>query len=301
MLVERGRAVGVRLLGTDGGVDDLRAGRVVLAAGTVENSRLALQALAAAGVGALDGLPGLVDKIAQGFTVTCPDGDRLPSEVRAAARDGRLFHRIGTAATRSNLFVRFTAKADGSVSLHSWTMGEQHRGPHCLVRCVDTGTWPWPVEVAARLDPADEEVRTAQQHLLDECFAALAPMLNVPAGPLEFSPRHGSPDLVDRLTAARQDPVTYSFPLGSEQHEGGTLALGELVAEDHQLRGVPGLYACGPSILPRTGAANPSMTTPALGRRLGAILARPPGQPSMPTGRSIPSTDWADRGRVLAG
>ncbi|MFD7165280.1 FAD-dependent oxidoreductase [Streptomyces violascens] len=273
--VEQGRATGV-LVRTEGGeLRDMRADRVVLAAGTVMNSRLAIQALAASGAATPRELPGLVDKLSQGFTVAFTDADRLPDAVRAAAHEGHVYHRAGTARTRSNQFVRFSEGVNGTVNLDSWAMGEQRRGPHSRVRCDGHREWPWPTTVHAPLDAADEPVLAAQRDLLNQLWADMARLVGVPAEPLEFPPQHGSPDLADRLTAARgPKPLTYSFPLGSEQHEAGTLAFGEVLDEDHQFTAVPGLYACGPSVMPRTGAANPSMTTLALSKRLGAILAR---------------------------
>lgn len=272
--VEQGRATGVLVRTVDGELLDLRAERVVLAAGTVVNSRLAVQALTASDAAAPRALPGLVDKISHGFTVSLPDAERLPDAIRAAAREGHIHHRTGTAGTRSNQFVRFTEGANGTVNLDSWTMGEQRRGPHSKVGCDDSAAWPWPTTVHSGLEAADEEVLASQQHLLGELWAEVSLLLGVPADPLQFSPRYGSPDLADRLTAARTTtPLTYSFPLGSEQHEAGTLAFGEVLDEGHQFTDLPGLYACGPSVMPRTGAANPTMTTLALSKRLGAALA----------------------------
>jgi glycine/D-amino acid oxidase-like deaminating enzyme len=273
--VEHGRATGVLVRTANGELCKLRANRVVLAAGTVVNSRLAIQALAAAGAATPRELPGLVDKISQGFTVAFTDAERLPDAVRAAAREGHVYHRTGTASTRSNQFVRFTEGVNGTVNLDSWTMGEQRRGPHSWVRCDGNGEWPWSTTVHAPLEAADEAVLANQRHLLGELWAAMAQFLGVPADPLQFSPWHGSPDLADRLTAVRTPtPLTYSFPLGSEQHEAGTLAFGEVLDEACQFASVQGLYACGPSVMPRSGAANPSMTTLALSKRLGEILAR---------------------------
>ncbi len=272
--VEHGRATGVLVRTDDGELRDLRANRVVLAAGTIVNSRLAIQALADSDAAAPRELPGLVDKISQGFTVAFTDPERLPDAVRAAAHEGHVYHRTGTASTRSNHFVRFTEGVNGTVNLDSWTMGEQRRGPHGQVRCDGHGAWPWQTTVHAPFDAADETVLTTQRHLLGELWAEMARLLGVPADPLQFSPRHGSPDLADRLTAVRRPtPLTYSFPLGSEQHEAGTLAFGEVLDTNHQFTAVKGLYACGPSVMPRTGAANPSMTTLALSKRLGAVLA----------------------------
>ena len=42
--------------------------------------------------------------------------------------------------------------------------------------------------------------------------------------------------------------------------------------ENHEFNHIKNLYAVGPSIFPRPGAANPSLTTLALSRRLAYIL-----------------------------
>jgi choline dehydrogenase-like flavoprotein len=274
VLVERGRAVGARVRTAAGEVHDLRATRVVLAAGTMENSRLAMQAMAAADGGAPRELTGLVDKVAQGFMVAFEDVKCLPESIRAAARGGQLYHRVGTEQTRSNHFVRFGETATGAVTLDSWTMGEQWRGLNGRVTCENADAWPWPTVVRAGLGPGDRALRLDQQNTLRQFWAAVAERFGGRGFPLRFADRHGSSDLRERLTNDHPAPLTYSFPLGSEQHEAGTLPLGGFVDEsDQQLKAVPGLYACGPAVFPRTGAANPSMTTLALSRRLGAILA----------------------------
>lgn len=71
----------------------------------------------------------------------------------------------------------------------------------------------------------------------------------------------------------RPEPIAWSGPLGSEYHESGTLPLGDVVDDDLAVRGITGLYAAGPCVYPRQGAANPSLTTLALSRRLAAHLA----------------------------
>ena len=274
VLIERGRLIGVRVR-SDGGERDLRAGRVVLAAGTVENSRLALQSLY--GPGQPSVLTGLVDKIAQGFVAALPDGAQMSPEVVSAARERRAFHRTAGADRRSNHFVRFVWHPSGTVTVDSWMMGEQKRATSSHVSCSPR-EWPWTARVEAALDPADMRLRARQQVELTEFWKDLADTFRIPAAPLEFEPVHGSPDLAERLFPQGPTPVTYSFPLGAEQHEAGTLTLGGLLDDDHQFRDVPGLYVAGPSSFPRTGAANPSMTTLALSRRLGAVLSgrRPP-------------------------
>jgi choline dehydrogenase-like flavoprotein len=90
----------------------------------------------------------------------------------------------------------------------------------------------------------------------------------------------GSGDLPQRLMAGDEFtapgvPVSYSFPLGSEQHEAGTLPLGgPVVDERSQVRAIGGLFAAGPCTFPRGGAAHPVMTIMALSVRLARSLPR---------------------------
>ena len=226
IVLANGRAIGARIRTGDGATTDIRADRVVLAAGAAENGRLAIQALADAGAAPVGPeLLGLADTIAQGFVRTIPDDHRLPPPIRAAAWSGRTYHRIGDGHNRFNHFVRFTSTSAGSITMDSWTVGEQQHAD----------------------SPDDEKQRRAQQDFLLEFWSIAAHHLNVPAAPLDFGP---------------------------VRHEAGTIALGELLADDHQFRDVPGLYACGPCTFPRTGATEPAMTTLALAKRLGGLLSR---------------------------
>jgi choline dehydrogenase-like flavoprotein len=70
--------------------------------------------------------------------------------------------------------------------------------------------------------------------------------------------------------------VPYRCPLGTVDHEGGTLALGsECVGASSELRELPGVFVGGPCLFPRAGAANPSLTTLALGAYVaGQVEAR---------------------------
>ncbi|HGH0635656.1 TPA: GMC family oxidoreductase, partial [Yersinia enterocolitica] len=51
-----------------------------------------------------------------------------------------------------------------------------------------------------------------------------------------------------------------------------TLPLGEILNDNHEFNQINNLFAIGPSTFPRPGAANPSLTTLALSRRLAYIL-----------------------------
>jgi choline dehydrogenase-like flavoprotein len=276
VLVTDRRVTGVRARLGDRTVD-VHARRVVLAAGTVENSRLAIQALT--GVGDLPGarLIGLIDKIAQGFAVNVPAA-LLPPELRRAASLGTTFHRPMAPSFRSNQFVRLWTLPDDSVTFDTWLMGEQRRSEAGSVRCEPASEWPWRTFVTAGLGPDDEILRATQQEFLTEFWKELAATIGVSPAPLEFDAQFGSHDLAARMFASREPgdrlrPTTYAFPLGSEQHEAGTTPLGGLLDANHEFKSIRGLSAAGPSSFPRSGAANPAMTILALAKRLGAILS----------------------------
>jgi choline dehydrogenase-like flavoprotein len=255
----------------------ISADQVVLAAGTVENSRLALQVRRSASASTRDSLTGLVDHIEQGF-LAFVEPDRLPARISAlAARDSFYYTRCAD-ETRSNLFVRFYTNRAGAVVIDAWTMGEQLPSDEGLVQCVATGTWPWQVFVRAGFTRKDLEVVDRGRAELNDLWAQLCELTGAPAHELEF-PRAEDPartldDLMPDLetTSATNRAVSWSRTLGTGDHESSTLPLGTVLDEQQRLIGVEGVYACGPSIFPRPGAANPSLTTLALSRRLAGLL-----------------------------
>jgi hypothetical protein len=276
VLTEGGRVSAVRVRQMDR-VFDISTRHVVLAGGTIENSRLAIQSLNTAGN--LDDcrLPGLVDKIAYGFNFFCP-AEAVDPMLRRAAELGTTFHRHLDPALKSNHFVRLWTRPDGAISFDTWLMGEQERTEASVVYCTPGEQWPWPTRVAAMLGANDKAVCAAQQRVLTEFWKGARERFAMPKSELVFDHEYGSADLRERLLATRRtgrqmEPVTYSFPLGSEQHEAGTTPLGAMLNDDHEFRAIPGLSAVGPSLFPRTGAANPAMTILALSRRFAEKYA----------------------------
>jgi len=274
--VSSGRASGVQVRQAHN-VREVRAANVVLAAGTIENSRLAIQALADAGHLSDLKLTGLVDKIVHGFILACPARD-LPADLRLAAEEGGTFHQSIGEPLRSNHFVRLATARGGLVVMDTWLMGEQVSSSAGEVRCHRTSEWPWATEVHAGLGPGDESLCEAQKIVLMGFWRECAELFGMTGTDLQFESSLGSPDLPSRLLApftaiGRVGPVSYSFPLGSEQHEASTTPLGSLLDNRHEFRSLPGLAAAGPSAFPRTGAANPAMTILALGKRLGRELS----------------------------
>lgn len=269
-------AAGVRVA-TAVGVREIRAPRVVLAAGTVENSRLAIQLLAPDGRLPTPVLPGLVDKIAQGFVATFVPDD-LPAGLRRAARVGGSFRAPGCEALRSGVFVIASTNDAGVAVVDVYLMGEQLRGTSGEVSCEPRPQPPWPVTVRCEPGPADAPVIEGQRAELRRIWQELSALTSAPAAELPFSNgAFGTPDLAEALLrGGRMDapdaPYTYAFPLGSELHEAGTLPFGPILDDQQQFRDVPGLFAAGPCCFPRTGAANPVLTILALSVRLAAHL-----------------------------
>ncbi|MCY1144071.1 GMC oxidoreductase [Actinoplanes sp. Pm04-4] len=277
VLTQKGVTSGVRIR-RRGVVHDIRAEKVVLAAGTIESSRLAIQALSNEGLLDRPQLTGLVDKVANGFSASLAPGS-LPAEIEEAAAANVKFQAPARDGLRSNIFLMTSVNEHGLIVLRTSFIGEQIAGPLGVVECDDRGVWPWHTSVRCSMSPVDRQLARAQQAEIQRFWGEIchqAGMIEAPA--LEFDTETGSPDVQQRLVASRSflapgAVCTYSFPLGTENHEAGTLPLGSILDDDHQFRGLAGLYAVGPAVFPRAGAANPALTILALARRLAGILA----------------------------
>ena len=277
VLTEGGAVCGVRVV-MDGspGVHTIRTRTVVLAGGTVENSRLAIQVLRPAGLIPEPRLGRLADKLVQGF-VAALDPARVDPEVQRMADEEAFLFCSGDATERSNLFVRFYRNAAGASVVDAWTMGENLADDECVVECSPAGAPRWDTSVDVRYSASDTESMARQRDVLTKLWNEFAPM----AGPALSFPDADRPErtletvlpAVDALLPG-DPPLTWSGPLGSEYHESGTLAFGRILTDRHEVDGVPGLYVAGPAAYPRPGAANPSLTNLALARRLAGVLTR---------------------------
>lgn len=275
LLHRNGQLTGLRVR-RDGMTTDIRTARVVLAAGTIENSRLVIQMLHDTGRMRQPQLMGLADKISHGFTIVLKP-DTVPQWLADAASHGRFFVAAANHLLRSNLFVRTFVSDRGAPGIDVWLMGEQQPGRHGFVRCNDADEWPWRTQVGCRLSPKDMQLTTAQRNELERVYSALSDIVTDGLEPLRFDDGFGSRDLSERLMAAQtmgpsRTALTYSFPLGAEQHESGTLRIGDLADADQRVLGLNGLFATGPCVFPRPGAANPALTILALTKRLAHTL-----------------------------
>lgn len=263
VVTQAGRVTGVRVADVrTGSVEVIGAGTVVLAAGTLDNTRLVAQ---------LEGkrprsFPGLNDHLVQGFVA------RLPAAALGLARPVEAFgYAPGDPWSRSNTFARIRSVPGDpeNLLLDVWAMGEQVRSDGNSVSFPGSGEVPWRGVVTPALAGPDQEVLAAQRRRLARLWADVAGRRGDALGLPDYLT---APFPFDRALARARSgpvgvPVGYSWPLGTVEHESGTLPLGGADVDDGgRLRCVHGGYVVGPATLPRSGAANPSLTTLALAR-----------------------------------
>ncbi|MGB3896586.1 MAG: GMC family oxidoreductase [Mycolicibacter sinensis] len=263
VVVRAGRVTGVRLRDIrTGDVETIATRAVVLAAGTLDNTRLVAQL---AGTDRPQAFTGLNDHLVQGFVA------RLPAAALDWPRPAEVFEYAPRDDSRSNMFAR-TRALPGSphdVLLDIWAMGEQLRSEQNVVSFPDTARLPWRGVVTPALTELDREVLAAQRRELSGLWASLS---DGKAAALRLPDFLGAPFAFDQaLTRVMSEPpaapVGYCWPLGTVEHESGTLPLGGAhVGETGELVAAAGGYVVGPATFPRSGAANPSLTTLALAR-----------------------------------
>ena len=145
------RGVVVRRMGS-GELVEVHADAVVLAAGTLENARLALQALSE--VQALEGEPmlsGLMDHIVQGVFVRL--GKEHSGRLRSFLSAGSYFAPCSDA--RSNLFLDLQELPGGETLVDLQLTGEQMPSPLSYVTCTEKEQFPWKVSVSTALSLED--------------------------------------------------------------------------------------------------------------------------------------------------
>lgn len=239
------------------GTTKIACSTVVLAAGTIENTRLAAQL-----IGRSEGFCGLRDHLVQGFVTTMP---AAALHMRGHREAFAMLH--GDYQRRNNMFVRTRALPDPEkLLLDAWTMGEQKGSDVSSIAFSHLNELPWQVAVSAGLCETDLFVLAQGRNWLQQ----LATGLNLSSPVFEpdpFAKPCAPSDAYEmELSGRRTQLVTYNWPLGAANHESGTLPFGTILDERSMLREAPGAYVVGPAIFPRCGAANPSLTTLALAR-----------------------------------
>jgi choline dehydrogenase-like flavoprotein len=257
-----------------GEVLDVRADAVVLAAGTLENSRLAIQALDSTGRLPQRRLAGLADHVVQGFFL-CLDGEPGGRVLEVLAPGS--YYAPTLASDRSNLFTAVSVAPGGRVLVDFRVTGEQLRSPDSQV-WLEPAEGRWSVRVRSPLLPEDRDLLVRQRQIAQAVAEEIAAVAGCPRVRLAFDeydcPRRTNafvlPENVGTLPSGT--PATWSTYLGTEDHEGGTLPLGGLLDDRHELIDIRRLYATGPATFPRLGAANPGLTILALAHRLARML-----------------------------
>jgi choline dehydrogenase-like flavoprotein len=276
VLVADGAARGVAVhRPATGETAEIAASQVVLAAGTVMNSRLAIAALHDGGTGTTR-LGGLADHIVQGFFL------KLRGEQAArlaAAVPGGSYYTPCEGDVRSNLFLEVGHTGPEEVLVDLRVTGEQLPSVDSFVECTPAGTYPWETAVRSGLSDVDARLLKLQRDIVQGAFDTVAAVSGIAHHELGFgrydNARRGNAFVLPGSLRSAQagTPFTWSSFLGTEDHEGGTLPLGAILNDRHEFAGVRHLYAAGPATFPRLGAANPSLTTLALAHRLAAVLA----------------------------
>jgi choline dehydrogenase-like flavoprotein len=248
------------------------ADAVVLAAGTIENTRLLAQLMAERGV-EQHRYAGLNDHIVQGFAVFVP---RSPWGRRGA--DGACLMAGGDEKSRSNLFIKLHDGPDPSgVIFSAWEMGEQEPSDVNAVGFPERGALPWRPVVDVGLTGNDENVVAGQRDRLQAVWDAVARALGLPRARLSFGdflvvPRDIA-GYLPKAVASPGTPVEFVSTLGSVDHEAGTVPYGGWLGPSGQVTGAPAVFIVGPAAFPRSGAANPSLTILALARHVADHVA----------------------------
>ncbi|WP_082772746.1 FAD-binding protein [Actinoplanes sp. TFC3] len=271
--VHEGRVTGVVVTDPHTGAPvPVTADTVVLCAGTVESSRLAIQALHPR-AGAEPRLGGLADHLAQGFFVRL-DSRSAPRPL--PLRPGSYY--VPVPEAKCNLFVSLWRESRAELVLDVKINGELPPDPGSYVACEPGPAYPWPTRVHAHVGAGGRVVIAAQREVLAGVWSAVATAFGL-SGELRFGD-YDDPAATNAAVLPRNrenypigQPQSWVSALGAEDHDGGTLPLGSMLTENHEFAQLSGLYAAGPATFARLGAANPSLTTMALARRLSAVLA----------------------------
>lgn len=262
------------LAAIDGDIaESMSVGTLVLAAGTLENTRLVRSAIADSSQKQTPPHTyGLNDHIVQGFFVRIPEEDY--AHVRGRLPEGSRYS-SGDKDSRTNLFLEITLGPDGNVLIDVRATGEQRPDERSYLTTTTDGA----LGVAVELTNEDSSLIADQRATLSRIWVEIAELLSLRADSLEFG-EFNSPKRVNAFVlpesienAPTGTALTWSSYIGVEDHEAGTLPLGSLLTESHEVQGLPNVFVAGPASFPRMGAANPTLTSLALARRLATILA----------------------------
>jgi choline dehydrogenase-like flavoprotein len=255
-----GRVTGALFQLSDGSRRKIAADVVVLAAGTLENSRLYAQALA--DEGAMRCVwPGLNDHLEHGFIV--PISQSLlkwwskPERAFLWAHFEPVFG--------ANLFVDIHAGGLPEPILDVWWMAQQVEPFNDSIH-FNTGGEIWSGSIRAGLSSSDCRAIAARDEYALEILQALS------VHESESKPLRDYRSAIEEALTSRK-AIKYLNPLGTADHEAGTVSLGKHLAFGGRAHWSSNFFVTGPASFPPAGAANPTLTILALATQTAAVIA----------------------------
>ncbi|MEX0984543.1 MAG: GMC family oxidoreductase N-terminal domain-containing protein [Actinomycetota bacterium] len=279
VLIEDGRALGVRAIGPDGPFE-ARAGRVVLAGGTYGSPAMLLrsgigpaQDLAALGIEVAVDLPGVGANLHDhpSFAVAIRPSEEYTRRTAAFATSGRaLPDELGFSCLATSLAT------DGVIDLHLFSvddaLGSEEDLPGLFVTCLTPRS-----KGLLRLRSADPVAAPILDHafLSDPDGHDLAVLVEGVEHARRFLATAPLAALVDAEVTPGADAVLPAAIRAGVQHcwhPVGTCAMGDVTDERGAVRGVEGLTVADASLMPQTVRATTNLPTVTIGERIAAFL-----------------------------
>ncbi|TFF36199.1 hypothetical protein [Mucilaginibacter psychrotolerans] len=242
----------------------LLVSKCVLASGTIENSRL-VRSLARTRKSIRNKFNKfkIYDHIIQGVLVRI---NKSLINLDDFVSDNSVV-KIGNQIVRSNTFCSLK-KSQNYYLLDIWGLGEQLPDQTHL-QFKSNGTLPY---VEVKLNAFDDFVLIQQVEEIKNIHSELMIYFNFSQKEVIF-PKFGTAgftysDVLKKIenSESKMSCEPYYCPLGTVDHEGGTIPFGDSLNYDGSFLDTESLYILGPSTFPRMGAANPSLTNITLSR-----------------------------------
>jgi choline dehydrogenase len=276
VLVQGGRAVGVRAIGPGRAVGEVAADQIVLTAGTYGSPSILLRSgigpaepLRTLGVEPIVDLPGVGANLHDhpAFEVSFAPSDELERRTAAFAVTDRAVPDEQGLAKAASSWAR-----DGVFDMHVFSEVAMDRRLGIFVACVtprsrgrlslrglDPSAAPG-LDHAYLSDPEGHDLGVLTEGIeLARRFADAPSMAPLLAGELEPGP------VDDLATAIRARVIHYWHPVG-------TCALGKVADEQGRIRGVDGLIVADASAIPRTPRATTNLPTIVVAERIARFL-----------------------------
>ncbi len=326
-LVSNGRLITALELFTNGQFRSLPVSpdcAVVLASGTIESTRLAMESFPAAGMGA--NLMGhlrsnTVVRIKRSAFAALPLAlSPAAMLVRGSTPQGRYHFQVTAAAVQaSNSEAAMWRMVPDLDQLHNLQNSQQADKITITLRGIgemvgDPGSGPAKANSSWQdLSPFERDefgmrrayvnltataADTALWNVMDQAAIDLAQRLAGSPANIEY--------FYDNAWQAAPPPAgKVRDGLGTTHHEAGTLAMGSVTDANGRFRNIDNAYAAGPAVFPHLGSANPSLTAISLARRtasaiVGAAIPVPEAGVTSLLSAGLDGWQMAGSGRFIA-